>query len=461
MKNIYSLIILCLLLGTNMVGQTETEPNNTSEQANTLLYNGSQSGSISDADIVDWYKLKVDKGGIIKLLFLSDGGPEANMYISDSTNLGSYLGQVSFGFQDRKRDSIIVPVLKGTYYVYINRSRGSGSYSIMSSLQVLQYPEDEEPNNTFDKSGDLASNGSVTGLIGHYSPTVKDYDPSDWHKIKVDKGGIIKLLFLSDGGPEANMYISDSTNLGSYLGYASFGFQDRKRDSIIVPVLKGTYYVYINRSRGSGSYSIISSLQVLQYPEDEEPNNTFDKAGILATNGNVTGLIGHYSPTIKDYDPSDWYKLKVDKGGIIKLLFLSDGGPEANMYISDSTNLGSYLGQASFGFQDRKRDSIIVPVLKGTYYVYINRSRGSGSYSINSFFTFPKWQEDMEPNNDYVNSAIFAENAAISGLINYYNPAMKDYDPVDWYKIRVNNKGFLVIKLESDSSIEGQYVSDR
>ncbi|MBK6783766.1 MAG: hypothetical protein IPG79_08350 [Saprospiraceae bacterium] len=53
---------------------------------------------------------------------------------------------------------------------------------------------------------------------------MKDYDPSDWYKLTVDKGGVIKLLFLSDGGPESNIFISDSMNLGSSLGFASFDF---------------------------------------------------------------------------------------------------------------------------------------------------------------------------------------------------------------------------------------------
>ncbi|MBK6365457.1 MAG: T9SS type A sorting domain-containing protein [Saprospiraceae bacterium] len=456
---LFTAIWLCMLNFT--LGQSETEPNNNAGQANTLLYNGMQNGTISEPDGSDWYKINLPIGGVLKLLFISDGGPESNIYIADSTNTGSTIGFASFGFQAHKRDSIIIPLLKGTYYVFINHSRGGGSYSITSSLQVLQYPEDNEPNNTFDKAGVLNANGNVTGLMGHYSPNVKGVDPSDWYKLKVDKGGVIKLLFLSDGGPESNIFISDSMNLGSSLGFASFGFQAHKRDSIIVPLLKGTYYVFINQSRGSGSYSITSSLQVLQYPEDEEPNNSFDNAGVLNINGNVTGLIGHYSPNVKDYDPSDWYKLTVDKGGVIKLLFLSDGGPEANIFISDSMNLGSSLGFASFGFQDRKRDSITVPLLKGTYYVYINRSRGSGSYSIQSFFTLPNWPEDIEPNDDFMHSGLLAENSTISGLINYYNPAKKDYDPVDWYTLNVTNKGLIIIRLQSDGALESNiYLVD-
>jgi PKD repeat protein len=454
MKKIFLIILFYTFICNLLVGQTETEPNNTFDQASILLVNGTQNGSISETDGVDWFKITIPQGGIIKLLFLSDGGPETNMFIADSTNRNSSIGFASFGFQDRKRDSIIVPVLKGTYYVHVNRSRGSGFYSITSSLVILQYSEDTEPNNSYENTGILQINGSVTGLIGHYYPGVKDYDPADWYKLKIEQGGILKLLFISDGGPETNMFIADSTNRNSTIGFASFGFKDRKRDSITVPVLKGTYYVYVNRSRGSGSYSITSSLQILQYPEDKEPNNSYENAGILQINGSVTGLIGHYYPGVKDYDPADWYKLKVEKGGILKLLFISDGGPETNMFISDSTNRNSSIGFASFGFQDRKRDSITIPFLEGTYYVYLNRSRGSGSYLLQSFLTLPKWQEDIEPNDDYNHAINFMENDTVTGLINHYNPRLKDYDPADWYKIGVNSRGLLVIKMESDSSIE-------
>ncbi len=110
-----------------------------------------------------------------------------------------------------------------------------------------------------------------------------------------------------------------SKNIDTPIQFNKFCFVGQPKRLNIIPLLKGTYYVFINHSRGGGSYSITSSLQVLQYPEDNEPNNTFDKAGVLNANGNVTGLMGHYSPNVKGVDPSDWYKLKVDKGDIFLL----------------------------------------------------------------------------------------------------------------------------------------------
>jgi PKD repeat protein len=454
MKNIYSLIILCLLLGTNMVGQTETEPNNTSEQANTLLYNGSQSGTISDLDVVDWYKIMIPQGGDLKLRFSADGGHEVNIYLKDSSLIGNDLAKASSYFNDRKLDSLVFPLLKGTYYVAVYRTRGSGVYKIESSLKILQWPEDTEPNNEFSNAMMLPVNGSVTGLIGHYDTRVKNFDPFDWYKITVPQGGNLKLRFSADGGHEVNIYLKDSSQIGSDLAKASSYFNDRKLDSLIFPLLKGTYYVAVIRERGSGAYKIESSLKILQWPEDAEPNNEFSNSLVLPVNGSVTGLIGHYDTRVKNFDPFDWYKITVPQGGNLKIKFSSDGGHEVNVYLKDSSQIGNDLAKASSYFNDIKIDSFIFPLLRGTYYLVFLRARGSGAYKIESALQIPIWGEDKEPNDKWEQANEFPLNTYVTGLINHYNPALKNYDPEDWYKIRTDKKGLLMIQLQSDGTSE-------
>jgi PKD repeat protein len=454
MKNIYSLIILCLLLGTNMVGQSETEPNNTSEQANTLLYNGSQSGAISDVDNVDWYKIVIPQGGNLKLRFSADGGHEVNIYLKDSSLIGNDLAKASSYFNDLKLDSLVFPILKGTYFVAVIRSRGSGAYKIESSLNILQWPEDTEPNNEFSNALMLPVNGSVTGLIGHYDTRVKNFDPFDWYKIVVPQGGNIKLKFSADGGHEVNIYLKDSSLIGNDLAKASSYFNDIKLDSLVFPILKGTYYVAVIRSRGSGAYKIESSLKILQWPEDTEPNNEFSNALVLPVNGSVTGLIGHYDTRVKNFDPFDWYKITVPKGGNLKIKFSADGGHEVNVYLKDSSQIGNDLAKASSYFNDIKIDSFIFPLLRGTYYLAVLRARGSGAYKIESALQIPIWGEDKEPNDKWEQANEFPLNTYVTGLINHYNPAFKNYDTEDWYKIKTDKKGLLIIQLQSDGASE-------
>ncbi|MBK9734726.1 MAG: T9SS type A sorting domain-containing protein [Saprospiraceae bacterium] len=454
MKKLVLLTTFWLCLSNMIFSQTETEPNNNAAQANVLIFNGNQNGFIDETDVADWYILRIPQGGNLKLRFSADGGHEANIYLKDSSQLDIDLAKASSYFNDRKLDSLVFPILKGTYYVAVLRSRGSGTYKIESSLQILQWAEDAEPNNESSNSLMLPVNGEVTGLIGHYDTRVKTFDPFDWYKIKIPQGGNLKLRFSADGGHEVNIYLKDSSQLDIDLAKASSYFNDRKLDSLVFPLLKGTYYVAVIRTRGSGAYKIESSLQILQWAEDAEPNNESSNSLMLAVNGEVTGLIGHYDTRVKTFDPFDWYKITIPLGGNLKLRFSADGGHEVNIYLKDSSQLDIDLAKASSYFNDRKLDSLVFPLLKGTYYVAVIRTRGSGAYKIESSLQILQWAEDAEPNNEFSNSLFLPVNGEVTGLIGHYDTRVKTFDPFDWYKITIPQGGNLKLRFSADGGHE-------
>jgi hypothetical protein len=54
------------------------------------------------------------------------------------------------------------------------------------------------------------------------------------------------------------------------------------------------------------------------------------------------------------------------------------------MFLIDSLNLNSSIANASFGFKEKTRDSLVAKVEKRTYFMAIHRSRGSGAYLATS-----------------------------------------------------------------------------
>ncbi|MEO7120149.1 MAG: hypothetical protein ABIY62_03590, partial [Ginsengibacter sp.] len=69
-------IFFLLTFGNVQAQGSETEPNNTPAQANTLLLNGNINAAINPAGDVDWFKVTTTGDGQLNILFDNNGNPD-------------------------------------------------------------------------------------------------------------------------------------------------------------------------------------------------------------------------------------------------------------------------------------------------------------------------------------------------------------------------------------------------
>ena len=84
------LLLTALLFSSfiwNTAKATETEPNDTKAQANTLVLNGSDNGSITPAGEVDWWKITTNKDGQLTISWTSSSGSNVSAYLYDNDGL--------------------------------------------------------------------------------------------------------------------------------------------------------------------------------------------------------------------------------------------------------------------------------------------------------------------------------------------------------------------------------------
>ncbi len=120
------------------------------------------------------------------------------------------------------------------------------------------------------------------------------------------------------------------------------------------------------------------------------------------------------------------------------------GTTKVNVYSSFPVNDNSKIGSIDYSTDLANVQTIYVPVISGDYFIKVDNSQESDKFSIYSFritfvLTTDKWE--LEPNNfpQLANSLPLDEG--IKGTSWHPN------DDVDWYKVRLENQGTLVISF--------------
>jgi hypothetical protein len=85
----------------------------------------------------------------------------------------------------------------------------------------------------------------------------------------------------------------------------------------------------------------------------------------------------------------------------------------------------------------------------GTYYIKVFRVNGTGTYSMGTSFTAPRWASDLEPNDSPALAAPLSPNSSATGNIGFFGNHSGDNN--DYWKIKVTEDGFLRVRIQADS----------
>ena len=428
-------------------------------QTATLISSGqTKTGAMGTNNSEDWYKINVTQEGTVDItgivtsgdLLLNKGSSFNGFNNGNPYVRGNFEGTDSF-----REDTITfhaTNVGKGTYYIRIVRHSGTGSYSLKYKFTQCPQSADPEPNNEFASASQLQSGNTVQGRLG-YVTTENVADNDDWYKIVVPEEGHVDLKAIVASGDlllNKGSYVGGVNADGSLYNRGNFDGTDSYRDDTITfhatNVGKGTYYIRINRHSGSGGYTLYYKFTPCPLGADPEPNNDYEHAGLLQSGTTAQGRLG-YVTTENVADNDDWYKIVVPEEGNVELkaiatedLLLNKGSSFNGFKNGNIYNRGNFEGTDSF------RDDTITfnatNVGKGTYYIRINRSSGSGGYTLYYKLTPCPQTADPEPNNDYASSSLLQSGKTVQGRLGYVT-SDDVTDAEDWYKIVVPEEGHI------------------
>ncbi|MFN8299006.1 MAG: T9SS type A sorting domain-containing protein [Chitinophagales bacterium] len=180
MKTIYSLLAIVLVGVCINPLYAELEPNNTPSQANIVTLNLNVNGTLDTAsDASDYFRLDLSQSATLATTFTKDTGLLFNASIYAANDTVNAITDY-WAAQDSTTAYNETALSAGTYFVHLHAMGGSGSYTMLLSLQLPFYPADTEPNDS--PSIALPLTTSATGVLGYW----KGYnvrDINDWYSI--------------------------------------------------------------------------------------------------------------------------------------------------------------------------------------------------------------------------------------------------------------------------------------
>jgi hypothetical protein len=416
----------------NAMADNEPANNSPGTTTDVLVPNGpSQSGTVdlaTDAD--DYYALTTTADGDITINISTSNGNLVYYYLYDSdgtTNLNGshYLYGGSSNFTTNG-------LAAGSYYVRVNSSNNSNSYTVSATLTVPTYTNDTEPNGLYAQALNLNVNDSTEGHIGYrYNGGSSDND--DWYKIVTSQDGDLNISISTANSNIVYYYLYDSdgtTNLnGSHYLYG--GTDNFTTNGLAA----GTYYVRIYATQNN-SYRLRNTLILPSYTNDSEPNGTFSQALTLNVNDSTVGHIGYrYNGGSSDYD--DWYKIVTSQDGDLNISISTANSNIVYYYLYDSdgtTNLNGshYLYGGTDNFTTNG-------LAAGTYYVRIYATQYN-SYQVKNTLILPPYANDVEPNNTFATAYRLNNRPTRTGHISY-RENLGTYNTDDYYKVTMYSAG--------------------
>ncbi len=380
MKKLPFLIIFVFYLF--QTAKAETEPNDNSSQANLLILNNTQDGTLTGTDVDDWFVLAVPQGGILNITVHKTGGGNARVYLLDADKVGfPEITNLYLGYSDSPPEGWILsyPVLPGNYYVHFFRYDPSVSYSVTPAVAPSSFGQDIEPNHVSTDAQVISSTGSVGGTLRYYRPN-EGTDMADWFKMLVPQGGILNLKIHKTGPGNTWFRLRDAETpnfpeISNF--YAGYGQSPTEGWNWGFPVLAGDYYFQVEEGEYWLDYKIEAALAAPIWGEDIEPNDSLNLAQNAPVNGTIPGLMGYYQPGF-GYDNWDWFVLNTPENGLLSFQISKTGYQNGNVRIRNET---AEIGTSYLGFSDQNTSfSQLVPA--GKYYLGVEKYGGDFQYKV-------------------------------------------------------------------------------
>lgn len=369
----------------------EIEPNDTAAEATGIAARAdtSSSGTFSGDSSEDWYRLFLHEVRMYTL-FVSDPAVQMEVFheyesaLDGSTSLTSNLltsGQVNNGVV-----SGFAPDSSGAYLVKLTGGSGDYQFGVVDKGQIWDGLNANEPDDTVaeaQEQNQLPVGPGAAPALGMIFPA----------------GDIDHYRFTVDAGTDVTLTLSGSHEIvddfdgeievtgpsGSSLATSSAGISFTASES-------GEYVVQV-RSDGTGFYLLSGGDPF----EEEEDNNTFETANVIALG---ESFIYEASLTSGDVD---FFKFSLEAGNLYSFRSL-DNGTGATLTVEFFDEIGGeHLLDESAWANNYEGDNFkianIIPRETKTYYLKISGSPGTYKVTSRVNMDYAALLLKGEPNN--------------------------------------------------------------
>ncbi len=380
-----SFLLLGLAFLPNLArSQTESEPNNSREEANELRLGESIEGLFQDAYDSDWYKLIISESGKNIIRIDLSGVPEVGTYIEVYNENGELLKRADTGYEGDPEEMVNFGVTEGVYYItaYGSEENATDKYKLSTRLiGPWQQGQEFEPNDDRDHTNELPLGKSIDGLF-------QNPNDSDWYKLVISESGknIIRIDLSGVPGVETYFEIYDAN--GNRMKVADSVYEGEAEEIVNFGVTEGVYYINAYGSEKNDTDKYRLSTQLIgpwQQGQEFEPNDDRDHTNELKVEQVVKGYANPHQDT-------DWYTVRLPEPGPSIWVIELSAVPQVDLSLELFDADGKKLKQANIGEEGEDEMLVRMKVIPGKYYITVNSSGGNAdvSYTLKSAeFTKP------------------------------------------------------------------------
>ena len=421
-----SLCSICLVMPFWAQSKSESEPNNSLEEADEIRLGETVEGYYQNELDSDWYKLIVSQSGknLIRINLTGVPGVDADIYIYDEA--GEELKNVREGEEGEPETITHIGVTQGIYYIraYGYEINETYKYKLSTAIIGPWTPAQEfEFNDEYEKANELTLGESVEGLF----QTSQDNDwfrliikGTEKNNIRVDLSAVPNVdtaLEICDEQGERLMY-SDSTDEGQPESIINFGST------------KGVYHLKVigRESNPTDKYTLKAQL-VGPWKEGNEfeVNDALEQANPLRLNEEVKGYA-------QPQDDEDWYQITIPEPALNIMYVEYSGVPHVSSSLGLYDEEGEKITVVDMGEEGEEEKMARMKVPAGKYYLAVHHLSGfnaEDSYSIKverwakSAPSSEEIQKSLTKALDYLTNeqteegfwtGKYEENAGIAGL---------------------------------------------
>lgn len=415
---------------------TESEPNGSITQANTIGLGSAVLGSLSAASDLDVYKFTVSAAGALSLVL---DVPTSSSF-SDYFALGLYdasgsrLNLYTTGVD--KTYQTAAPAA-GTYYLAVSSSTyySGGSYSLTATHTAGSTAGFEsEANGTFATANTLGLGTAIRGQLSGFSDI-------DTFKFDTSDAGVVTLAFDAPTDSSYSDYFTVRlTNAsGSTISKITTG---RDQTLKVAVAQAGTYFVEVSSGDyyyNGGTYLLTASFAAGGSGFELEPND--DSANALSSGAQIRGQLS----SVKD---TDWFYLKTSSASDLLLAFDAPTNSSFSNYFQvwvfdDDGNL---LASKATGQDTTFSVGAAEP---GNYFVAVTTSQSSlydpGQYGLTVTAQASTVQRESETNDTTATADPLALGTNIRGQLS-------TAADVDRFAVTMTSAGTLTVNFDGPTN---------
>lgn len=361
-SSVFLILVLCLPSRAQV--KSETEPNDSRDQAQEIRVGETVVGGFQHDRDNDWFKLLVERTGKNYLQVELSAVPEVDTLLSLLDAQGRALVDINDAPKGEVESISHFPVEPGIYYLRI-LSRGqlsSEEYRLMAQITgPWQEGWESEPNNRLGSANILNWGQSIQGYFNHSSE-------EDWFRLDNEAPGRNLVRIDLSAVPGVNTEIGLYDEKGNLIWRVNDAKENGPESIYNLALEPGTSIVRVSGRNANNNDPYTLSAKIIGpwiENQEAEPNDDLRHASELKLDAPLTGYMNRYNDR-------DHYLLNVPPPGLDTIVVKVSGVRGLSWSLELFNAEESRLDRSSHGKTGEGEEIVKMRFPPGTYYLRIS-----------------------------------------------------------------------------------------